>query len=271
MPFNPGFKKGDIVSNELLRTTFGCSSQGGMRRSLVNKTLVIVSDHTRGVYEDRWIGDVLHYTGEGLKGDQSLANRQNKTLMESNSNGVEVFLFEVFESTMYVFQGAVQQVEEPYQEVQPDSEGNDRKVWVFRLKLKDGSSPAVIDAKAWTYNQTKKQKSISRLSDAEVKKRAGNAKRQVGTRDVSTTQFERDGFVSEWAKRRAKGICDLCEKPAPFTKTNGEPYLEVHHVVWLSKGGADTIQNTVALCPNCHRKMHILNDAKDRKTLVDGY
>jgi len=44
---------------------------------------------------------------------------------------------------------------------------------------------------------------------------------------------------------------------------NNEPYLEVHHIIWLSKGGDDDIDNTVALCPNCHKKMHILNLDKD--------
>ncbi|MDU6483465.1 MAG: HNH endonuclease [Paeniclostridium sordellii] len=34
-------------------------------------------------------------------------------------------------------------------------------------------------------------------------------------------------------------------------------------MVWLSKGGDDTIENTAALCPNCHRKMHIINDEED--------
>lgn len=33
--------------------------------------------------------------------------------------------------------------------------------------------------------------------------------------------------------------------------------METHHVVWLSQG-ADSVDNTVALCPNCHRKMHIV-------------
>lgn len=50
---------------------------------------------------------------------------------------------------------------------------------------------------------------------------------------------------------------------APFIDAKGEPYLEVHHIIWLSHGGADTIENTVALCPNCHRKMHILQSADD--------
>jgi 5-methylcytosine-specific restriction enzyme A len=37
--------------------------------------------------------------------------------------------------------------------------------------------------------------------------------------------------------------------------------------VWLAKGGEDTIANTVALCPNCHRKMHVLNRKLDKEQL----
>ena len=48
---------------------------------------------------------------------------------------------------------------------------------------------------------------------------------------------------------------------------NGEPYLECHHVIQLAKGGPDEYYNTVALCPNCHRKVHILNREKDLKVL----
>lgn len=31
---------------------------------------------------------------------------------------------------------------------------------------------------------------------------------------------------------------------------------EVHHKVPLSAGGDDTVENAIALCPNCHRKAH---------------
>lgn len=41
------------------------------------------------------------------------------------------------------------------------------------------------------------------------------------------------------------------------SKNDEEPWA--HHIIWLLGGGEDTIQNTVALCPNCHRKMHVLN------------
>lgn len=63
--------------------------------------------------------------------------------------------------------------------------------------------------------------------------------------------------------KRANGICQLCNQPAPFLNKNGIPFLEVHHIDFLSEGGSDTIYNTVALCPNCHRKMHIIPSHKD--------
>lgn len=77
--------------------------------------------------------------------------------------------------------------------------------------------------------------------------------------ETSSGSYERNKYVSDYAKRRANGICQLCGQPAPFIDGNGEPYLEAHHVKWLGDGGSDSIDNTVALCPNCHRKMHSLN------------
>jgi 5-methylcytosine-specific restriction endonuclease McrA len=77
----------------------------------------------------------------------------------------------------------------------------------------------------------------------------------------------RDPVVSELAKRRAHGICQLCDRDAPFLDGDNEPYLEVHHVQWLSRGGRDSLDNAVALCPNCHRKMHVLDQRKDREFL----
>lgn len=75
--------------------------------------------------------------------------------------------------------------------------------------------------------------------------------------------YERNSQIVKYTRQYAKGICQLCNQPAPFTDKNGNPYLEVHHVIWLSRGGSDSIQNTVALCPNCHTKMHIVDDTKD--------
>lgn len=48
---------------------------------------------------------------------------------------------------------------------------------------------------------------------------------------------------------------------------NGKPYLESHHVITLADGGPDVIYNTIAICPNCHRKIHVLNSREDTKKL----
>ncbi|PSW01246.1 HNH endonuclease signature motif containing protein [Photobacterium aquimaris] len=64
------------------------------------------------------------------------------------------------------------------------------------------------------------------------------------------------GFVAK-ALYKANGICEACHQPAPFIKkSNGQPYLEVHHIKSLSDGGKDSLENVQAICPNCHREMH---------------
>lgn len=44
-------------------------------------------------------------------------------------------------------------------------------------------------------------------------------------------------------------------------------HIETHHIEWLARGGKDRIENTVALCPNCHRKMHLLDREADVRVL----
>lgn len=80
---------------------------------------------------------------------------------------------------------------------------------------------------------------------------------------VQTRTFHRDPTIAAYVKKRANGYCQLCGQKAPFNDQNGDPYLECHHIDWLSKGGIDSVENCVALCPNCHRRMHILNDQTD--------
>ncbi len=70
----------------------------------------------------------------GKVGDQTLSGNQNKTLAESDTNGVEVHLFEVDDPGKYTYSGVVKLAGKPYQETQPDDNGNPRKVWMFPIK-----------------------------------------------------------------------------------------------------------------------------------------
>lgn len=84
-----------------------------------------------------------------------------------------------------------------------------------------------------------------------------------GTTISQVIQFKRDPQVKGWVLRQAKGVCECCNQPAPFEGTDGEPFLEVHHVRKLAEGGSDTVNNAVAICPNCHRALHYGMKAKE--------
>jgi len=267
MTFDPGIEQGRELGNSELRQIFRCSSQGGMRRSLRTNALVVVSDHTKDFYLDRWEGSVLHYTGMGLRGNQDLMFGQNRTLFESKKNGVNVHLFEVFERGKYVYQGQVELAAEPYQEEQVDFEGNRRIVWMFPLEPIHTKHPSMILEDTFQKNLELRERQARRFSDDELATRISMLRKRRGTRKVVSSRFVRNEYVSELAKRRAKGKCQLCNNDAPFYDRDKRPYLEVHHIRWLSRGGEDDIGNTVALCPNCHRKMHILDLQKDKNYL----
>jgi hypothetical protein len=68
-------------------------------------------------------------------------------------------------------------------------------------------------------------------------------------------------IIRTYALSRARGKCESCENDAPFLKRNGQPYLEVHHIIELSKGGSDSPKNVAAICPNCHANISYGVDA----------
>jgi hypothetical protein len=74
---------------------------------------------------------------------------------------------------------------------------------------------------------------------------------------ITTMVFLRNPHVVAAVLSRANGYCEDCKEPAPFIrKSDGTPYLEVHHILPLGEDGEDTLQNAIALCPNCHRRRH---------------
>jgi len=81
-------------------------------------------------------------------------------------------------------------------------------------------------------------------------------------KEVLVPQYDRDLAVIEWILEQADGVCENCNNDAPFIKKNGDCYLEVHHLRNLADGGSDTVQNTVAICPNCHREFHSGEDSE---------
>ena len=65
------FNVGDVVTNNEMWEAYRIGNMGGMRKSNTYNCLVLISDHTKRLYEDKWYGDELHYTGMGKVGDRS--------------------------------------------------------------------------------------------------------------------------------------------------------------------------------------------------------
>lgn len=70
--------------------------------------------------------------------------------------------------------------------------------------------------------------------------------------------YDRDPNVVAGALLYANGVCQGCKTKAPFKRgSDGTDYLEVHHVRPLSERGHDSFDNVCALCPNCHKLLHL--------------
>ena len=181
------------MTNAEITKTFKAGNMGGMRRSKATGTLIIISDHTKGLYDDKWSGDELHYTGMGKNGNQVLEGNQNRTLAESKTNGVEVHLFEVLESAKYIYQGVVTLCWVPYQEDQKD-EGSLRKVWMFPLHTA-GQAVAVMRPAFDSYTKAQERKAKS-LSAAELELKAKErSSTEVAHRSVTSNTYVRDPYV----------------------------------------------------------------------------
>lgn len=83
------------------------------------------------------------------------------------------------------------------------------------------------------------------------------------TTTYQTVQYSRSEKTKEYVKSRADGVCEGCGDPAPFTSKTGDPYLHAHHVHELSDGGSDTPETVIALCPNCHYRVHHGEDGRE--------
>jgi len=98
---------------------------------------------------------------------------------------------------------------------------------------------------------------MSSLSSKLLYERARQAPKDPEVREVTRTEYIRSPEVIATTLRRAADKCEMpsCEAEL-FKREDSSFYLEVHHVTPLAEKGADSIENTAALCPRCHREQH---------------
>lgn len=126
-------------TNKEISSIFKCSTQGGIRISLINKTVTLVSHQTSisNPYNDSKINQdgSFIYTGMGLKGDQEVKpTNQNGKVAFSKSNGYRLFYFITTGKNKYKYIGEVELIGDYYFVDELDINGNTRKVVKFPLK-----------------------------------------------------------------------------------------------------------------------------------------
>lgn len=270
--FDPGILIGDILTESDVHSIFECQTQLGIRLSRKNNAIVIVSDATsNNVYADVWDGDILYYTGTNagsVNGNQTLSGPGNnngalKAVWEK-PDATTIFLFIKYAANQCTYKGVVKLAKEPYQEARKSNPS--QQVWKFPLQLvnvgveKLHRDYAIVEGRSCFKSEEELKQTIAK------KVKNPNRVKPI-KRTASANVYDRDPEISAYIKARACGKCDLCGSNAPFTDENGQPYFESHHITWLSRGGSDIPENMVALCPNCHRKVHVLDSESDRKQL----
>lgn len=125
-----------------------------------------------------------------------------------------------------------------------------------------------------TYDEDQFERRVRRAAER-IRRQGGGHPPPTGNEDpgrqaLVRTSYERDPKVVAWVLVQAGKTCERCKEEAPFDKDDGSPYLEVHHVRPLGEGGPDTVDNAIACCPNCHRRLHKGHDRKELRDELIG-
>jgi 5-methylcytosine-specific restriction protein A len=260
-----GFEKGRLYNRRAdIHDRFEGQRQGGIITPKQHPLVIIItgdSGLSHG-YADRQRADgVFEYFGEGQTGDMSF-QKGNKAVSTHSAEGKSLLLFRklreglIFEDEMVY--------ETHHIERALDSHGNERDAIVFELR----PLSAVVETV-----EAADEGASSRNSLEELRRRAYEAagtflpERIAGFRNI----YQRSQDVRSYVLARSKGRCEGCKTVAPFVRKDGSPYLEPHHIRRVSDGGPDDPAFVIALCPNCHRRVHAGRDGASYNTaLLNG-
>lgn len=266
----PEFEQGKLYKRSTIHDEFGGSRQSGISPSRQTPAVFIFTGESgeQYGYSDSWDAakQVFTYTGEGQTGDMTM-NGGNAAIRDHVEDGRALHLFAIVsdeerkaEAPDAAGRGYCRYIGEMQcagviNGTGPDRAGATRKIFQFQLVNIEALPGAETEPEAapGSTSPASESGSLQALRKKAIQA-AGSAKRKSS--DAKRTLFERAKHVVDYALARANGSCEACDAPAPFMRTNGNPYLEVHHVDRLSDGGLDAPHRVAAICPTCHRNIH---------------
>jgi 5-methylcytosine-specific restriction protein A len=245
-----GFEIGQIYNRRKdIHERFGGQRQSGIVTPADYPAIFLFTGRgSRHGYQDHWTKDgTLEYFGEGQRGDMTLT-KGNRSIAAHIELGKDLLLFEMLGKGQVRFLG-------PFDcagyAMAPgiDSEGKMRKAIVFELV-------PITDGGQETQLPTALPPGAS-LDDLRHKAFLAAGTPKQGARSAAAKSYRiRSEDVRRYVLARANGVCESCEKQAPFKTPDGRSCLEPHHIRRLTDGGPDDPRFMGAVCPNCHRDIH---------------
>lgn len=248
-----GFVRGQTYHRRRdIHAIYGGQQQGGIITPSKYNVIFIMTGK-RGAeygYDDVHYDDGrIDYFGEGQVGDMELV-RGNRAIANHVADGKDLLWFEKsYPERTLTFRGEFVCGAWRWGR-SSDRDGNDRAAIIFELH------PLESVAEAIEAQPVARAQDLDRLRELAFAAAAPSV--IVGT--ANRTIYQRSADIKAYVLARAKGVCHGCEQPAPFVRADGSPYLEPHHIRRASDGGPDDPRFVIALCPNCHRRVHAGSD-----------
>jgi 5-methylcytosine-specific restriction enzyme A len=197
------------------------------------------------------------YFGQGTSGNQELGNAANAKLASREKS---VLLFTTREPTkkeverqgwgkLYTFRGSFNVSGFDFFHPESGTRAGERLIRFYFVPADDarvegGNGRAEGEIAGDALADLRKQLAVTSPGPAPAR--------------MSAVEYRaRSAAVHKYALLRGNGTCECCGKPAPFVSERGVPYLEVHHLKRLADDGPDHPLNVAAVCPNCHRELHL--------------
>jgi putative restriction endonuclease len=199
-----------------------------------------------GYVDDEDLGDVIIYTGEGGRDQNSgrqIADQTfdggNKALAENHLNGIPVRVHRGKEHVPDMPEGYRYRYDGLYRVARYwEAIGGDGfKIWRFRIeKLRDSDLSPLPEITP---------------EDTAVIAEAPSGNEIPLKRQFMVTRTVRSTAVGDWVKRLHDFTCQICGNRLV---TMAGPYAEACHIKPLGRpqNGPDTPENILCLCPNCH-------------------
>lgn len=100
---------------------------------------------------------------------------------------------------------------------------------------------------------------------------------ETGAFDTHLLKHEGEAFNRHWGYQKGQNYGFANSKSACLNRDNytcqcckaKKGTLHIHHIIYRSNGGADTLDNLITLCADCHKKLH-RGELKDFESKLSG-